>query len=158
MKQMIVLLCCIVLFGCNQKSEIEKGESPIATEATRNVDAQTEDSGLQCYEFVQEKDTISLQFSQANNRAEGHLKFKNYQKDSSYGAVSGRVSGDTLKLVYVFESEGMQSKRQIFFLKDGLSLRMGTADMEDKDGTLVFKAGSPILYSDAVVLVKSDCR
>ncbi|NMH26780.1 hypothetical protein [Flavobacterium silvaticum] len=146
----------ISLIGCNKKEEIKAGESPIKTETDTIVSSSETEKN--CYEFVQQKDTISLSYNQTGNKVNGELHFKNFEKDSSHGKVEGIFSGDTLKLDYTFQSEGTESVREMNFLKNGLSLIMGTGDMEDKDGKMSFKNQKHIKYIDAIVLVKADCK
>ena len=47
----------------------------------------------------------------------GELIFQNYEKDSSYGVFEGKLSEDQLIIDFTFQSEGVESKRQITFTK-----------------------------------------
>jgi len=53
----------------------------------------------------------------------GELIFQNYEKDSSYGVFTANLAADQLTLDFTFQSEGVESKRQIILSKsgDGLS-------------------------------------
>ena len=110
----------------------------------------------ECYAFVQQKDTIALEIDQDGAKVSGNLHFKNYEKDSSHGPVEGEYAGDTLKLEYTFQSEGMTSVREVRFLKSGNSLLMGIGDMDDKDGKLSFT--KDVKYDKTLVLVKTNCQ
>ena len=52
----------------------------------------------------------------------GDLIFQNYEKDSSYGVFTGKLAADQLTINFTFQSEGVESKRQITFTKSGKEL------------------------------------
>ena len=47
----------------------------------------------------------------------GELIFQNYEKDSSYGVFTGNLVADKLTIDFTFQSEGVESKRQITLTK-----------------------------------------
>ena len=47
----------------------------------------------------------------------GELIFQNYEKDSSYGVFTGKLAADKLTIDFTFQSEGIESKRQIVLNK-----------------------------------------
>jgi hypothetical protein len=47
----------------------------------------------------------------------GELIFQNYEKDSSYGVFKGKLSDDQLTIDFTFQSEGVESNRQITLTK-----------------------------------------
>lgn len=49
----------------------------------------------------------------------GELIFQNYQKDSSYGVFTAKLVENQLTLDFIFQSEGVESKRQITLSKSG---------------------------------------
>ena len=49
----------------------------------------------------------------------GELIFQNYEKDSSYGIFTANLAADKLTLDFTFQSEGVESKRQITLTKSG---------------------------------------
>jgi hypothetical protein len=49
----------------------------------------------------------------------GELIFQNYQKDSSYGVFTAKLVENQLTLDFTFQSEGVESKRQITLSKSG---------------------------------------
>lgn len=49
----------------------------------------------------------------------GELIFQNYQKDSSYGVFTAKFVENQLTLDFTFQSEGVESKRQITLSKSG---------------------------------------
>lgn len=47
----------------------------------------------------------------------GELIFQNYEKDSSYGVFTGKLAADKLTIDFTFQSEGIESQRQIVLTK-----------------------------------------
>lgn len=47
----------------------------------------------------------------------GELIFQNYEKDSSYGVFTGKLANEKLTIDFTFQSEGVESKRQITLTK-----------------------------------------
>jgi len=142
----------ILLVGC--KKDTDKTDSPndtITSVKDKEVTIQ------ECYAFVQQKDTISLEIDQDGAKVIGNLHFKNYEKDSSHGPVAGEFVGDTLKLDYTFQSEGTTSIREVRFLKSGNSMVMAIGDMDEKDGKMSFTKPSQLKYDKNLVLVKTEC-
>lgn len=109
----------------------------------------------QCYMYVVGKDSIRLRLTREGDILNGRIAFDNFEKDSSEGSVSGKKVGDTLKLVYDFESEGMQSKRELYFLDTGGELRMGLGQFEPRDGVDVHLG--PLDYRGPIALKPVDC-
>lgn len=154
---MILLISAAGLLSCNKKSEETAQPEPPKIDSIVASDKALSDVG-QCYEFVQQKDTISLSFTQNGADVNGKLRFKNYEKDSSSGPVTGVFAGDTLKLTYTFQSEGMESVRDVYLLKSGNSLVMGTGEMKEEKGKQVFLNPKALKYDKSIVLVKTACK
>ena len=49
----------------------------------------------------------------------GELIFQNYEKDSSYGVFNAKLDSNQLTIDFTFQSEGIESKRQIILTKSG---------------------------------------
>ena len=47
----------------------------------------------------------------------GELIFQNYEKDSSYGVFTGKFAADKFTIDFTFQSEGIESQRQIVLTK-----------------------------------------
>ena len=85
------------------------------------------------------KDSMLMQIVIENNSAVGQLHYRFYEKDKSGGTFFGDMHGDTLIADYKFMSEGMESEREVAFLRKGETFIEGYGDEEDKDGRKVFK-------------------
>lgn len=78
------------------------------------------DSKLQsCYHGVVGDSNSLLQIKdQGSENISGTLIFQNYQKDSSYGTFTGSILKNKITIAFTFQSEGVESKRQIVFTKN----------------------------------------
>lgn len=103
------------------------------------------------------KDTINLKVELIEKTATGSITYKLFEKDSNTGNFTGSVKSDTLLADYTFMSEGTQSVRQvIFLLQDSVALE-GYGDMEDKNGKMVFKNTSTVIFGKGTRLQKTNC-
>jgi hypothetical protein len=116
----------------------------------------TEISGEQCYLFVAVKDTYALKLTIVDKSVKGTAVFKNYEKDSSHGSVEGEVDGDIVHIWYNFQSEGMQSVRELFFRKQGDELVTGIANEQVKGDSAYVPDKNTIKYSGPVY-TKANC-
>ena len=113
----------------------------------------------ECYLSADGRDTVSLSYEQKGDTISGRLRYKNYEKDSSAGTVTGEVRGDTLVLEYTFQSEGMTSISQLAFLKKDEQLVQGFGPIEEKDGKVTFKELAQVKFDQqSVVLKKINCE
>lgn len=112
-----------------------------------------------CYLSAEGRDTVALSYEQKGDTINGRLRYKNYEKDSSSGTVTGKAQGDTLVLEYTFQSEGTTSVSQLAFLKTGEQLVQGFGPIEEKEGKVVFKNLAQVKFDQqAVVLKKINCE
>ena len=68
------------------------------------------------------------------------------------------MRGDTLVADYTFNSEGIESVRQVAFLKKGDQLLEGYGDVEQKDNKTVFKNISTLSFGQSTIFNKTDCK
>ncbi len=150
------ILACVIM-SCDKKEtpknntvktdSTETSAQPIDTLGTKNF----------CYMKVVGKDTIVVNLDDNLGTITGKLMYKNHEKDSSKGDVSGFRSGDTLKLTYEFASEGTTSKRDIFFLQKDNSLFEGIGDQKDNGGQMVYANEKKISYPKDQKMESADC-
>ena len=93
----------------------------------------------ECYLSVSGQDSILMQFVVENTSVAGQLHYRFSQKDKSGGTLFGEMRGDTLVADYKFISEGIESEREVAFLRRGNELIEGFGDSEEKEGRVVFK-------------------
>ena len=67
-----------------------------------------------CYHATVGDSSSLLQIKDSSaDQLTGELIFQNYEKDSSYGVFTGKFAADELTIDFTFQSEGIESKRQI---------------------------------------------
>ncbi len=117
-----------------------------------------EPSTLQtCYLQATGKDSVFVSLEDNLGTITGKMRYKNFEKDSSFGDVVGNQNGDTLRLVYTFQSEGKTSDREIYFLKkDGKLLE--AAGEYTSDGSKSSYADHSKLKYDGPQLDQVDCK
>ena len=161
MKKLVFIgFLSLVIISC-EKKESPKNE-PIISDSitTENVQQPIDTLGSKsfCFMKVIGKDTVAVSFDDNLGTITGKLAYKNNEKDSSKGDISGFKSGDTLKLSYEFASEGTTSKRDIFFVQKNNSLYEGVGELKDNDGQMVYVNEKKISYPDNQKLQQADCN
>jgi hypothetical protein len=111
----------------------------------------------QCYSYTTEKDTVSMKLTLIGNEVTGDMKYNYFEKDKNKGTLRGVMNGDTLFAVYKFTSEGMESSREVAFLKKGNDLVEGYGDIQDKNGMVSFVSRSSLDFGSKIVLKLVDC-
>lgn len=144
--KMLPLLTIVILSACNNPSQ----NTPEQT----NVKDSTITA---CYSSINDKDSIKLNITIKHNAVTGDLYYNLLEKDKNTGTIDGKMIGDTLIADYIFMSEGMQSVREVAFLKKGNSLVEGFGGVEDINGKTVFKNRSALVFNNANLLHKVDC-
>src|SRR5262245_20154581 len=104
MRYFLSIIILAVLFGnCNNKNEESRSPGAGTDQPDKQDPVITDVSG--CYRRIIARDTFTAVFEQKGSVVNGRLVFDNYEKDSSSGDVKGKVEGDTIKLIYTFNSE-----------------------------------------------------
>lgn len=152
MKNIILVLVLVsaVFFSCKKAEEqiVEKNSKPQVQEILTK----------ECYEYVQENDTIQASLLIESNNVRGDLVYKLFEKDKNSGTIVGTIQGDTLIADYTFMSEGTTSIRQVAFLRKNKSLIEGFGESEEKDGKMVFKDKSKLNFSENMILNLIPCK
>lgn len=111
-----------------------------------------------CYAYVKDKDTANLTFMSSGNITTGELSYSLFEKDKNKGIIKGEMRGDTLIADYTFNSEGIESIRQVAFLKKGDQLLEGFGDVEERNGKTLFKNTSTLTFGNSMVFEKVNCK
>lgn len=112
-----------------------------------------------CYMNVIGKDSTFLSYKVSGGKISGKLKYKNFEKDSNSGDISGTIFGDTLKVNYKFASEGMTSEREIYFLQDSGVLLEGIGKYaETNTNKAIYDSGKSINFTKGQRLNPADCK
>lgn len=111
-----------------------------------------------CYQAIHDKDSVVLRIEVKESIVTGNLTYNLFEKDKNTGKIAGEMKGDTIFATYNFMSEGLQSEREVAFVKSGSNLVEGFGPVEDKNGKFVFKNKSALVFDTANMLTKIDCR
>lgn len=154
MKKEFLLLTISIFSLISCKKEINE-PIPVPTVQEEMV---ANESQIVCFQGIVKKDTInlSLQFDN-NNEVKGDLSYLFFEKDKSKGVILGQMIGDTLKGNYTFMSEGIESSREIVFLRKGKIMIEAYGDVEQVENKMVFKNTKKLYFDSATVLTEIDC-
>ena len=137
-----ILALCL---SCDSKKE---QEVVITNDSPEEVSNDTI-SDFHCYQFTNGKDTIQIRYQQEGHEIEGWMRYNFFEKDGSVGEIEGQMAGDTLKLEYVFMSEGLISEQQVYFLKKDGKLYRGSGEMEmSKDSVMKYMQPNKLNFED----------
>ncbi len=93
--------------------------------------------------------------TQTGNLVTGELVYDYFEKDKNTGTIKGEMKGDTLFAEYMFMSEGINSVREVAFLKKGDSWIEGYGDVEEQTGKIVFKNKAALKFEINITLKKN---
>lgn len=142
----IILLAALT--SCNNSSE-------------ETVDEEKADSVVQtdfCYTGIISRDTVLLNVNITDTLVTGGLIYNFFEKDDNKGSLSGKMLGDTMIADYKFYSSGMESMRQVAFLKKDSVMIQGFGPMVERDGKMVFVSTNEINFGRSIVLSKNACE
>ena len=154
MKPVFFILITVIFFACNNTSQQSEASSEdsvaITAEKTEPV------GGEQCYLFVAAKDTYALKLDMIGTAVKGTAVFRNFEKDSNHGTLEGKADGDIIRLWYNFQSEGMNSVRELYFKKEGDKLVTGVSNEAIRADTAYVPDAKAVVYNGPVY-IKGDC-
>ena len=104
-----------------------------------------------CYHATVGDSSSLLQIKDSSaDQLTGELIFQNYEKDSSYGVFTGKIAADQLTIDFTFQSEGIESQRQIVLTKsaDQLSGEGYTYKPVDDCKKVVYNQGLGLIPFD----------
>ena len=165
---LIILLGIVIAVGCNQPDNTSISTSD-TTEQTGSSKDEVDTIGNSsngnvnikdysgCYIRVINRDTLTASLQQSGNKITGKLTFDNYQKDGSTGKVEGTVEQGIMKLLYSFQSEGMNSVMEVYFKADGNSIIRGIGEIKVKGDTAMYDNPASINYPSGESLDKVVC-
>jgi len=110
-----------------------------------------------CYSKV-DRDTIALMTKTLGDSVlTGLLRYKWFEKDENVGTIRGVFRGDTLFAEYNFRSEGLESTREVVFLKKGNLLIEGIGKVEVSGSHQYFVNPKEIKFNSGIELAEGDC-
>ena len=159
-KYCVVSIAFISLLSCEKKisekisTQNSVSDSVAVPENTEPIESSTLQS---CYLGISGKDSTMISLDDNLGTITGKMRYNNFEKDSSFGDIIGIKNGDTLKLNYTFQSEGLVSEREIYFLKKKDQLLEGIGDHKS-DGNKDLYANPSKLKYETTTLKQVDCK
>ncbi|WP_133240814.1 hypothetical protein [Marixanthomonas spongiae] len=146
---------CLFTIGCNTSNK----EKPSPKAKTTSQLNKKKPKGLQkgCYVYNDNRSTISLHVIEKEDTITGTLLIALAEKDKNTGTFSGHIKDSVLLADYFFESEGVESVREVAFKIKNDTLVQGYGPMELKDSIQVFKNPSSLTFDAEFPLVKKAC-
>lgn len=151
MKPLLNLLSALLVMGLIPTCKNKESAPPIST----RPGAAPPVTG--CYLAVLSRDSIWMKLTIEDQVAEGDLMYNFYEKDKSKGRLTGTLHGDTLFANYIFSSEGMESIREVAFLKKGNDWIEGYGEMDPETGAR-FKNKPSLDFNNETILKPVACQ
>jgi hypothetical protein len=152
----IIIIFIVIFISCNTDPRQEKA-SVQDEKASDSVNSTIQATGETCYWQIMQRDTLVASLIQNGESITGKLTFDNFQKDGSSGTVKGKLEGDTIKLWYSFQSEGMHSVMEVWYRKEGDALLRGIGSSGVKKDTSYFTDPLAITFDSTQRLEKVSC-
>ena len=151
------LLLAFAINKNSSKSEITPAPTTQPTKAVTTPASEV--SVLGCYVAHLAKDRYTLEItSQVDSAVTANIAYENFNKDSSKGTFVGTYTSGILSGTYSFTSEGMNSKRELFFKRDGQDFLAGFGPVTSNGDTEKFTLPLQLSWDQNYRYVKSsDC-
>ncbi len=148
MKSIIWVTVFALLFSCAQDNKIVTAEK-------QEMDSK---EIRDCFQYIMNKDTVSLKTSIEGNKVTGELQYLFFEKDKSRGTIDGELKDGLLIADYTFQAEGTTSTRQVVFKKVEGGWKEGYGPMKEVEGRFVMSSLDSLDYSLSETLVPIGCR
>ena len=140
-----------VLAACQQN------QPAATTPAPPTVAAPPAPAAAQCYGYAAQ-DTAYLALTGTPPAITGTLLYHYAGKDRNRGTIAGAFHGDTLRADYTFQSEGMQSVREVIFVRRGAGLLEGYGPVVERGGKTVFQQPHQLKFDTKTTLAPMACK
>lgn len=148
----------VALFSACNSNKSSTDDAPLK-DSISAASPVTATSQTQCYALMTPQgDTIILNLTQQGLDVHGTLMYSLFEKDRNIGTLRGRMHADTLRADYTFESEGVESVREVVFLAKGENFVEGYGSMEETDNKTIFSPGTTLTFDSEEVLKKTECK
>ncbi len=139
-----LLISCVFIpfFGCQNAAK--KASEPA--------------NGKSCYLAKMNRDSVLLDLNMQGDSASGTLEYRMFGEDHSIGKFTGSKHGDTLMLIYTFQSEGITSETEIAFLRKGDDYIEGHAPMKQDGSRSVFSDKKMLQFDSNIILKNTPCK
>lgn len=151
MKVISILLVGSILTSCNTQETNTEKTSPKQEDSKQS-------SSLNCYRYASEKDTITLKVIHIGNDITGTLVYNLKEKDKNKGTIQGSMKGNILIADYTFQSEGVQSTRQIAFKLTDHFFIEGYGESYTKNEKVYFANIDSLTFNGSMKLAEIACQ
>lgn len=153
MKKIIALsFVLLTMLSCKNKNS-KTENNPIAVQEM--IDSTATGLSLGCYVFHDNNNHVSLEFTEIGPINKGNLTYNFAEKDKNTGTFIGHLKDGILLADYTFQSEGLETVRQVAFKVNNDTLIEGYGDM-NAEGT-TFKDVRALKFTSTMPLIKADC-
>ncbi len=154
MKFYLAMMIILIAAGCGETESRNKEEIVAVIEDP--VISFTSYAG--CHQMVIDKDTAYMSLQAGGDSLYGPLEYNRFEKDSNKGTVILKEKNNKLEGWYRFQSEGMNSVRQIIFKMNGDSLSEAYGDIEMKADTAMYKYPQTLQFEEKHSFKKTNCK
>ena len=147
----------LLAFGIHKNSSKSAiTPSPSAQPTNAVTTPASEVSVLGCYVAHLAKDRYTLEItSQLKSAVTASIAYENFNKDSSKGTFVGNYASGILSGIYTFTSEGMNSRRELYFKRDGQDFLAGFGPVTTSGDTEKFTLPLQLSWDQKYRYVKS---
>lgn len=156
MNKLLLITGVLIITGChgNNSDTVDNNSlDSIENKAGTGVSIDTT-----CYAYTNHRDTILMNIVTVGNSINGILSYNYFQKDKNTGTIVGNINNDTLIAEYNFTSEGMQSARELVFVKKNNAWMQGYGEMIEDGNKLKFKDRGNLIFDTLNLLQETNCE
>ena len=114
-------------------------------------------SAVNCYQYSNAKDTITLKLIHVGESITGTLAYKMPQINTAKGTIQGYMENDLLVATFTSFVDST-TPRQIVFSLVGNYFIEGFGETHEENGKISFKDRSKLHFIDARKLIEFDCQ
>ncbi len=154
-----ILTLAFAITACNNDTSSEPQLNGEETgTSTMPVAGDSIATGMNCYAYINNKDTVRLQYEVKNEKVTGKLSYNYFEKDKSSGTISGYTTPSGIVADYTFQAEGTTSVREVVFKKVGDDMVEGFGEIRQDGEKPVFADKNSLKYDPKLTLSKMDCQ
>ena len=142
----------LLLVACKNKSE---SNNSIERTDFMETDITPKSLEVGCYTFHDYSNSITFEISSIEHSITGKLSYHLADKNANSGTFEGFLIDDVILGDYIFQSEGITSKREVIFKIVNGQLIEGFGPM-DEDG-ICFLNTDHVTYTPIMPLSKTKC-
>jgi len=142
-----ILISLTLSVSCNTSEEKD----------SQTGESKQQSSPVTCYRYANAGDTVLLKLIHVGDAITGTLVYGYKEKDKNRGTIQGSMKGNLFVADYTFQSEGVQSVRQVAFKLEENSFIEGYGDIYLENDKVRFKNLDSLKFN-SMKLVETDCQ